>query len=73
MERYFERKFIGGAKIPVYNGFKNYNYYDTMASFVFWDFSEHHRKAFKVHMKQISDHKEVGEELTGFDVIKYGS
>ena len=42
--RYMDRRFISGAKFPVYNKFKNYNYYDTLAGFVFWNFSEHFRK-----------------------------
>jgi len=44
-----DRRFISGLKIPVYNKFKNYNYYDTLAGFVFWDFSESFRKEFKKH------------------------
>ena len=43
-----------------------------MAGFVFWDFSEDYRRGFKKNQKKIKDRLEVGEELTGYDKIKFG-
>ena len=33
-------KFIGQLAIPLYNELKNYNFHDTLVSFVKWLFSE---------------------------------
>ena len=43
LAKYFS-SFIGSLQVPVYNKFKNYNYYDTLSGFVKWAFTEKHRR-----------------------------
>ena len=60
---------MSGLQIPVYNKFKNFNYHDCLASFVLWEFTEQHRRDYLTRKQKIKDHKEAGEELTGFDIM----
>ena len=68
LNKYF-RKLMCDMRIPLYNKFQNYNYHDTLASFVFWCFTETHKREYSERQKNKKNHQEAGEELTGFDAM----
>ena len=72
LERDFN-KLLRKLEIPVYNDYTTYNYYDVLTAFVQKDYTQQHRKEFQERQQRIKDHKEAGEELVGFDIMKRDS
>ena len=59
-------------RLPVYNNFKNYNYYDTLDALIKRSFSDQHKKNFEERCKRIEDMTKLGklDELRPIDKIK---